>query len=134
MPVEILYERLVQFDSSIGALTKIKVLSVLPLIKERLKVLSEFWFLAGFLFEKPKKFERPVENKLLSVASKALESSQWNHSEMEKAIRDAAEKAGLKAKDVFMELRVAVTGKTVGPPLLESMIVLGKKDSLARIT
>ena len=134
MPVEILYERLVQFDSSIGALTKIKVLSVLPLIKERLKVLSEFWFLAGFLFEKPKKFERPVENKLLSVASKALESSQWNHSEMEKAIRDAAEKAGVKAKDVFMELRVAVTGKTVGPPLLESMVVLGKEETLARIT
>ena len=49
------------------------------------------------------------------------------------AIRDAADKAGAKARDYFMELRVAVTGKTVGPPLLESMEILGKEEVLTRI-
>ena len=52
---------------------------------------------------------------------------------MEKAIRDEAEKDGLKARDVFMELRVVITGKTVGPPLLESMEVLGKEEVLHRL-
>jgi len=53
---------------------------------------------------------------------------------MEKNIRDAADKAGLKARDVFMELRLAVTGKTVGPPLLESLEILGKKETIGRLS
>lgn len=129
-----LYERLVQFDPSIGALTKSEVLSVLPLIKVRLKVLSEFWFLAGFFFRGPKEYERPIDKKLLTLSQKALESSDWNHSEMEKAIRAAAEKEGVVAKDVFMELRIAITGKTVGPPLLESLEILGKEETLERLS
>ena len=53
---------------------------------------------------------------------------------MEKAIRAAAEKAGLKARDVFMELRLAITGKTVGPPLLESFEILGKDRNPCKTT
>ena len=49
---------------------------------------------------------------------------------MEKSIRNAADNKGLKAKDVFMELRIAVTGKTVGPPLLESLEILGKEETI----
>ena len=43
------------------------------------------------------------------------------------------EKASQKAKDIFMELRVAVTGKTVGPPLLESLEILGREETLRRL-
>jgi len=53
---------------------------------------------------------------------------------MEKSIRDASEKAGLKPRDVFMELRLAVTGKTVGPPLLESLEILGKEETFKRLS
>ena len=49
---------------------------------------------------------------------------------MEKAIRSVT---GKEAKDAFMELRVAVTGKTVGPPLLESLEILGREETLARL-
>src|SRR3989344_378776 len=97
-----------------------RIKNILPLVVERMKTLQEFESLAGFFFERPKNYERPIDKKLLAVAHQALKSSEWNHDTMEKAIRGAAEIAGLKAKDVFMELRVAVTGKTVGPPLLES--------------
>ncbi|KKT45598.1 MAG: Glutamate-tRNA ligase, partial [Candidatus Gottesmanbacteria bacterium GW2011_GWA2_44_17] len=107
---------------------------IVPLIRERIKTLNEFESLAGFFFERPKNYERPIDKKLLAVAHQALKSSEWNHDTMEKGIREAAEKESMKAKDVFMELRVAVTGKTVGPPLLESMEVLGKEETLARIT
>lgn len=106
---------------------------ILPLVKERMHTLNEFWFLAGFFFERPKKFERPLKQKLVNVVSQTLTSSEWNHDAMEKAIRDRADKDGMKAKDIFMELRLAVTGKTVGPPLLESLEIFGREETLSRL-
>lgn len=106
---------------------------ILPLIKDRMKVLSEFESLAGFFFARPTTFERPLKETPLKVGREALINLDWNHDAMEQAIRDAAGKANLKAKDVFMELRVAVTGKTVGPPLLESLEILGKVEILQRL-
>jgi glutamyl-tRNA synthetase len=106
---------------------------ILPLVVERMKILSEFESLAGFFFTRPKEFERPLKKDILAVGRGALTESAWDHDAMEKSIRDAADTAKLKAKDVFMELRVAVTGKTVGPPLLESLEILGKEETLTRI-
>jgi glutamyl/glutaminyl-tRNA synthetase len=110
-----------------------KVKLIWPLVKDRMHVLTEFTTLAGFFFERPTIFEKPVQKNLLEISKIALTSSDWNHDAMEKAIRAAAEKAGLKARDVFMELRLAITGKTVGPPLLESFEILGKDETLARL-
>jgi len=110
-----------------------KVKQIWPLVKERMKLLTEFESLAGFFFVRPKAFERPLKKDILAVGQKALAGSEWTHDAMEKSIRDAADAAKLKAKDVFMELRVAVTGKTVGPPLLESLEILGKEETLTRI-
>ena len=109
------------------------LIKLLPLIKDRMKLLSEFASLAGFFFKVPTEFERPLQKETLEVGREALDHSDWNHDAMEKAIRDAAEKAGIKAKDVFMELRIAVTGKTVGPPLLESLEILGRDETLGRL-
>jgi glutamyl-tRNA synthetase len=99
-----------------------------------MKTLGEFEPLAGFFFKRSKETERPVNTQVLKVAREAIQQSQWNHDAMEKNIRDAADKAGLKARDVFMELRLAVTGKTVGPPLLESLEILGKKETIGRLS
>jgi len=107
---------------------------IIPLVKERMKTLGEFESLAGFFFQRPKEFERPLKVSPLKVGQEALKTCDWNHDAMEKEIREASEKAGLKAKDVFMELRVATTGKTVGPPLLESLEILGKKEVLSRLS
>jgi len=106
---------------------------ILPLVKERMKTLTEFESLAGFFYEKPTKFEKPLSDQLVKLCQLVLSSCAWTHDAMEKAIRDTAEKENIKAKDLFMELRVAVTGKTVGPPLLESMEILGKDETLARL-
>ncbi|MBI3559883.1 glutamate--tRNA ligase [Candidatus Gottesmanbacteria bacterium] len=111
-----------------------RIETVLPLVIERIKTLKEFESLAGFFFERPREFERQTDKELLTIARKALKKCEWNHDAMEKTIRGAAEKAGVKARDVFMELRVNVTGKTVGPPILESLEILGKEETLARIT
>lgn len=106
---------------------------VLTLVRERMKTLKEFESLAGFFFEKPESFERPKSDQFIKVLQSVLSQCDWSHDAMEKAIRDAAEKENLKARDLFMELRVAVTGKTVGPPLLESLEILGREETLSRL-
>lgn len=100
-----------------------KIKQIWPLVAERMKVLTEFESLAGFFFERPEKSE------VRSEIRTALESCDWNHDAMEKAIRGISG----NARDLFMELRVAVTGKTVGPPLLESLEILGRDETLARL-
>lgn len=109
------------------------LMKIIPLIRDRMKLLGEFQSLAGFFFARPTEFERPLKEQPLKVGRDALSSCVWTHDGMEKAIRDASDLAGLKAKDVFMELRVAVTGKTVGPPLLESFEILGKEEVMTRL-
>lgn len=104
------------------------------LVRDRMKTLAEYESLAGFFFERPKEMERAVNKQILTVVRDALQNSDWNHDAMEKAIREAAEKANMKAKDVFMELRVAVTGKTVGPPLLESLEILSRQETILRLS
>ncbi|OGG11580.1 glutamate--tRNA ligase [Candidatus Gottesmanbacteria bacterium RBG_13_45_10] len=106
---------------------------ILPLVKERMKTLNEFWSLAGFFFERPKEFERPLNKKFIEILQDVLSPAEWKHDKLELLIRITAETNEMKAKDLFMELRVAVTGKTVGPPLLESLEILGKEETLSRL-
>lgn len=125
---EELLNLLTDFDHKLTSIENERLLSIIRLSKERIHNLAEFKSLAGFFFK------RPPKTKVSSALVQALESCPWDHDAMEKTIRDAADKAGLKARDVFMELRVAVTGGTVGPPLLESMEILGQEETLVRIT
>ncbi len=106
---------------------------ILSLVVERMKTLAEFESLAGFFFGRPTEFERPVKKELVDIVKNALSACDWKHDSMEQSIRELSEKAGMKARDVFMELRLAVTGKTVGPPLLESLEILGREEALARL-
>ena len=107
---------------------------VLPLVRERMKTLSEFSSLAEFFFSAPKVFEKPLDKEVVNGLYGVLDTGAWSHDMMEKNIREFGEKTGRKAKDVFMQLRLAVTGKTVGPPILESLEILGKEETLKRLT
>ena len=127
-----LAERIFDFSNHMHPIRLIS--PILPLVKERMKTLAEFSSLSGFFFERPTVFERPKLVQLVQLAKSTLDRSDWNHAAMEKAIRAAAEKEGVAAKDLFMELRVAVTGKTVGPPLLESLEILGEEETLNRLS
>ena len=52
---------------------------------------------------------------------------------LEQRFREAADATGMKAGDFFSPLRVAVTGRTVSPPLFASLELLGRDRSLARV-
>lgn len=106
---------------------------ILPLIRERMSTLSQFQPLAGFFFARPKEFDRPLNTSLVQILNDILPTAHWKHDELETLIRATAEARAVKVKDLFMELRLAVTGKTVGPPLLESLEILGKEETLARL-
>lgn len=106
---------------------------IIPLIRDRMKVLGEFDSLAGFFFSRPTEFERPLNLKVLKLLKELIEKTENKHDMLEAAVRTLAQEHGLKAKDVFMDLRIAVTGKTVGPPLLESLEILGKEETLNRL-
>lgn len=106
---------------------------IIPLIRERMKTFSEFWSLAGFFFGRPEEYESTPDINCLEILYNTLMEAEWSHVALEKAVRDAADIKSIRAKNLFMQLRIAITGKTVGPPLLESMEILGKKESLERL-
>ena len=61
-------------------------------------------------------------------------NNEWAPADvLEDRCRSAAEAAGMKAGDFFSPLRVAVTGRTVSPPLFASMELLGRARTLARL-
>jgi glutamyl-tRNA synthetase len=57
----------------------------------------------------------------------------WTAESIEPALRQLAERLGWSSRDMFMALRVAVTGRTVTPPLIESVSRLGKERTIARL-
>ena len=74
---------------------------------------------------------------MLAASLGALEDvpeAEWTHDAIESALRDALiEALGLKPRVAFGPLRVAVSGRRVSPPLFESMEILGKAETIARL-
>lgn len=116
----------------------------IPLIKERIRNLGEFPVLTEFLVHRlsPQKEDlvgksSPEEaKKMLDFALEKLTfftSQGWQAKPMEEAFLSAVDGAGWKRSDFFMSLRVAITARPVSPPLFESMVLLGRDESLARI-
>jgi glutamyl-tRNA synthetase len=123
-------------------LTEIKVL--VPLIQERIRTLDEAVDMAGFFFQPdvhPESSELVGKKMSAQDSARAAERaheviqalSESEFEQLEGALRDLADELGIKAGQLFGILRVAVTGQKVSPPLIESMVIIGKKIVLARI-
>jgi glutamyl-tRNA synthetase len=119
------------------------VRSALPIIQERIARMNEVTAMLKFLFvdqvvfddESKLKIEEEPAQHVVSRALEALQTlSDWTHDAIEAALRDALiEKMGLKPRVAFGPVRIAVTGSHISPPLFESMELLGKERSLARL-
>ena len=59
--------------------------------------------------------------------------TDWDKESIETALRDVVDARGVKPKEVFQPVRVAIAGTTVSPGIFESLAVLGREESLARI-
>ena len=117
----------------------------MPLVAERINKLAEVVPMLGFLFADEEHFTRDPDDvaKLLDetgvevvrAARDALAGvSQWSTAAIEEALRQSLiEERGLKPRVAFGPVRVAITGSRVSPPLFESMELLGRDRSLARL-
>ncbi|MCH6469904.1 glutamate--tRNA ligase [Sinomonas terrae] len=115
-----------------------------PLIQERITLLGEAPGMLGFLFAEDASIT--VEDdarkglpgnlaEVLDAAIAALEPlTQWTAEAIQDALRTAlVDGLGIKPRLAFGPVRVAVSGRRVSPPLFESMVILGKDSSLARL-
>jgi glutamyl-tRNA synthetase len=107
-----------------------------PLVQEKISRLGEYPAFAGFFFGR---VEPPPE--LLDGAGPVLAEARgtlaavdpFTSESIEAALRGLAERLGLKPRDAFGPIRAAVTGSKVSPGLFESLELLGRDESLARL-
>jgi glutamyl-tRNA synthetase len=138
--------RLIAHAAHVGRAVVAEVVeAAAPLVKERVATLAEGLAMMGFLFAGDADFvvDEAAAAKQLGDAGRpvveatigALEPlTAWTAAEIEAALRSAlVEGLGLKPRNAFGPVRVAITGSTVSPPLFESMELLGRDRSLVRM-
>jgi glutamyl-tRNA synthetase len=116
---------------------------ITPLVQERIETLGEFLDLTDFFFLDrvqpspevflPKKRSLPETLAVAGDLLTLLENTAFEHAALEAALRQLATDKGWSAKEVFMLLRALITGKTASPPLLESLLVLGRARAVDRL-
>ena len=141
-------DRLVEFasrtdDLDADAVTLLRAGA--PLVQERSQTLAQGFDMLRFLLVSDGEFvvdEAAAQKQLgesgrpvIEAAVVALEPlAEWTAPVIEEALRAAlVDRLGLKPRNAFGPVRVAVTGSTVSPPLFESMELLGRDRSLARM-
>ncbi len=122
-----------------------QVLAVTPLIRERIKLLSEAPAAADFFFLKelapydPAELIPPKGGDAAMAAARppacpgGPRPTDFTHDSLDQALREAAKSLGLKAGPMFQPIRVAVCGRKNAPPLFETLVVLGRDLCLTRI-
>ncbi len=119
-----------------------RVQQVAPLVQEKIRLLEQFEPMCGFLFREVELDEAAWAKvsasadaaRSLAAARAHLEPlAEWNAESIEAALRSACEAEQLKPRVLYAPVRVAVSGSTVSPGLYESLELLGRDSSLARI-
>lgn len=125
-----------------GAFDEDRFRALAPLVQERVTTLAEvpawvdFVFLAdpvldGAAWEKVAASRHAAE--ILDDAAAAFGECEWEAGVLHETLRDVGGRLGLALAEAQAPVRVAVTGRTVGPPLFESLAVLGRDESRRRI-
>jgi glutamyl-tRNA synthetase len=146
-----LYRRLLPFVAGDLGMDEAEVAArpelrpAVPLIKERIRTLADAGAMLAFLFAEKVTYDDPAEligPKMTAAGSAAaLQATRdtlaglepFDHDGIEAALRSLAEDLGLKVRQLFSVIRVAVTGTKVSPPLFESLAILGQARVLDRL-
>jgi glutamyl-tRNA synthetase len=116
-------------------------LEAVAIAQEKMQTLVDFWPLAGFLVERqetdPAAWEKVMTDgaaERLEKAREALERAEpFDVEHVEQALRGVVEQLGVKPKEVFQPVRVAIAGTTVSPGIFESVVALGRDEALLRM-
>ena len=110
------------------------VRKVAPLVQEKIATLGEFPSFARFFFERVPPEGTFEDGAVLPAAADVLAKVEpFDSATIEAALRELAERLGLKPREAFQPIRLALTGSKISPGLFESLEVLGKAESIARI-
>jgi nondiscriminating glutamyl-tRNA synthetase len=120
--------------------------ALLPVVQERLPTLGAIGDLVDFLWVGevdvdpamlvPKRWDTATTKDALTAARETIAdvgAVSFEADELEPPLRALAEGRGWKAGDLFMTIRVAVTGRTATPPLFDTLVALGRDRVLARL-
>jgi glutamyl-tRNA synthetase len=106
-----------------------------PLAQEKIERLDKFRDYAGFFFNDVQPDPAQLDPEVLGPAREALEQVEpWTTGAIEATLRALVERLALSPRKAFQAIRIAVTGSTVSPGLFESLEVLGKEESLRRLS
>jgi glutamyl-tRNA synthetase len=131
-----LTERLEEFTGRTG------LHDAVAISEEKIQTLSEFWPLAGFLFDGPRNdpaaFQKVIGSdggvECLKAAREALAGAEpFTVENVEAVLRELVEQRGTKPAKVFQPVRVAIAGTTISPGIFESVALLGRDETLGRI-
>jgi glutamyl-tRNA synthetase len=116
---------------------------IAPAVQERVAVLGEVPAMVDFLFLADPPIDEDswqkaigrdeVAQQILRAATEVYASCAWNYDELYRVTTELGQPFGRNLGKVQAPIRVAVTGKRVGPPIIESIEVLGREETLRRI-
>ncbi|MCW2785976.1 MAG: glutamate--tRNA ligase [Marmoricola sp.] len=150
LPIEAITKRALPFLKAAGVVgdpmsesdTELLELAM-PLVAERIGKLTEVPEMLGFLFATEVTYDEADVAQVLdtdgrvvvAAARQALAGlSSWSTATIEEALRAAlVDELGLKPRNAFGPVRVAITGRKISPPLFESLELLGRDESLRRL-
>jgi len=109
--------------------------------QEKMQTLEDFWNLAAFLVEPqpddPAAWEKVMTDGAPDRLRRAREvlaaTEPFDAESIETALRSVVDDLGVKPREVYQPIRVAISGRTVSPGIFESVAVLGRDETLARI-
>jgi glutamyl-tRNA synthetase len=140
MPQDQLAEQLLPFLPQADAA---KMRQLVPLIQERIKLLSDVKTIVDFVFQEnsydtalltPQKGDSAMAARVLEEARRILgDVPEFTHAGLDPVLRAGAEQLKIKAGQMFQPIRVAVCGRKDAPPLFETLEILGRETCLVRI-
>jgi glutamyl-tRNA synthetase len=109
--------------------------------QEKMQTLADFWPLAGFLVEPQETDEKAwakvmgdgAADRLARARDAIAAAEPFDAETLEALLKPLVEELGVKARDVYQPIRVAIAGSTISPGIFESVAVLGREETLARI-
>jgi glutamyl-tRNA synthetase len=111
-----------------------RVRAAAAIVQEKIGRLDEFAGFAGFLFHDVEPDRALLDERILGSAGTALAKVEpWTAASIEAALKSLCDELGEKPRTVYLPIRVAATGSRVSPGLYESLELLGKDESLARL-
>src|ERR1700758_3794866 len=145
LPIEELSARLLPIVQQAGyPIDAAQMLKITPLVRERIQLTRDVLTVADFLFVNqlppydpaelvPQKGDAAMAKRVLEKARSVLATTEFKHDPLDQVLRAAAQELGIKAGQMFQPIRVAVCGRKNAPPLFETLEVLGREKTLARI-